>query len=147
MLLKLAEVEKVSLTDLVRELIDLGLGKKTKPEEDDRTVLERIDAMNADVWEANKVLLEFLGRGIKAAAGARYFAALSADLTNQLTQLVSTSDVGKTCQVHADSAKLQMAQWVKKAEDIESRYLLEVDGHSEITWTLLFRNHKDSKRL
>ena|SRR3984957_2420101 len=126
-LLKLAEVEKVSLTDLVRELIDLGLGKKTKPEEDDITVLERIDAMNADVWEANKVLLEFLGRAIKAAAGARYFAALSVDLTNQLTQLVSTSDVGKTGLVHPDSAQQQMAQWVKKAEDIEARYLLELD--------------------
>jgi hypothetical protein len=87
-LLKLAEVEKVSLIDLVRELIELGLGKKTKPEEDEITVLERIDAMNADVWEANKVLLEFLGRGIKAAAGARYFAALSVDLTKQLTQLI-----------------------------------------------------------
>ena len=60
--------------------------------------------MNADVWEANKVLLEFLGRGVKASAGARYFAALS-DLTNQLTQLVSTSEVGKTGQVHADSAQ------------------------------------------
>jgi hypothetical protein len=117
----------VSLTDLVRELIDLGLGKKTKPEEDEITVLERIDAMNADVWEANKVLLEFLGRGIKAAAGARYFAALSVDLTNQLTQLVSTSDLGKMGQVHADSASQQMAQWIKKAEEVEARYLLELD--------------------
>jgi Ribbon-helix-helix protein, copG family len=126
-LLKLAEVERVSLTDLVRELIELGLGKKAKPEEDEITVLERIDAMNADVWEANKVLLEFLGRGIKAAAGARYFAALSVDLTNQLTQLVSTSEVGKTGQVHPDSATQQMTQWVKKAEDIEARYLLELD--------------------
>jgi hypothetical protein len=72
-------------------------------------------------------LLEFLGRGIKAAAGARYFAALSVDLTNQLTQLVSTSDVGKTGQVHPDSAIQQMAQWVKKAEDTEARYLLELE--------------------
>ena len=58
---------------------------------------------------------------------ARYFAALSVDLTNQLTQLVSTSDGGKTGLVHPDSTTEQMAQWTKKAAEIESRYLLELD--------------------
>jgi hypothetical protein len=58
-LLKLAEVEKVSLTDLVRVLIELGLGKKTKPAEEDITVLERINAMNADVWKRTKYCLSF----------------------------------------------------------------------------------------
>jgi hypothetical protein len=73
------------------------------------------------------LVLEFLGRGIKAAAGARYFAALSVDLTNQLTQLVSTSDMGKTGQLFEESAKKQMAQWTKKAEEVEARYLLKLD--------------------
>ena len=90
-------------------------------------MLERIDAVNADIWAANKVLLELFGRGVKAAAGARYFAALSVDLTNQLTQLVSTSDVGKTGQVFEGSANQQMEKWIKKAEEVEARYLLELD--------------------
>ena len=66
-LLKLAQVERKTITELVRELIDLGLAMKetAEPEQDSGAVLKRLDVLEMHIGE-------LLMKAVKAGAGARF---------------------------------------------------------------------------
>jgi hypothetical protein len=55
-------VQKANLSDNdgIRVAYQIRAGKKERTEEDEVALLQRIDAMNADVWEANRVLVDLL---------------------------------------------------------------------------------------
>lgn len=84
-LLKLAQIERKTITELVRELIDLGLGVKEthEPEQGSDAVLKRLDVMETHIGE-------LLVKAVKAGAGARFLAKLalsfSSDTVSWLTE-------------------------------------------------------------
>ncbi|HMX45650.1 MAG TPA: hypothetical protein PLC15_14155 [Candidatus Obscuribacter sp.] len=84
-LLKLAQVERKTITELVRELIDLGLAMKetAEPEQDSGAVLKRLDVLEMHIGE-------LLMKAVKAGAGARFLSRLaltfSSDTVSWLTE-------------------------------------------------------------
>jgi predicted CopG family antitoxin len=97
-LTKRANAENKKVSDLVRELIEAGLkpGGNTDNSSvlarvdaleetirallgaEDASVMTRIDAVNADFWQAHTALSSYLIKAIEAGAEARYFARLAA---------------------------------------------------------------------
>lgn len=84
-LLKLAQIERKTITELVRELIDLGLSVKEAPEQeqDSDVVLQRLDVLEMHIGD-------LLVKAVKAGAGARFLARLaltfSSDTVSWLTE-------------------------------------------------------------
>ena len=71
-LLKLAQLERKTVTELVRELLELGLAVKGREEEkqDDSAILKRLDVLEMHIGE-------LLVKSVKAGAGAKFLSRLA----------------------------------------------------------------------
>ena len=84
-LLKLAQIEHKTITELVRELIELGLAVRDTDEgtPDDSAVLQRLDVLEMHIGE-------LLVKAVKAGASARFLSRLalsfSSDTVSWLTE-------------------------------------------------------------
>lgn len=108
-LIKLAEIEKKSITELVRELIDQGLGKRQTIEQD---VLDEVRMMRIETGE-------FIARAIKASAVGAYYAKLATESTDEATHFITTGG-----QVLDKETKKQRAlDRQKRSREIAQRFL------------------------
>lgn len=114
---KKAEAENKKVSDIVRELIVTGLKAGGKADDsavmarvdkleetirvllgvEDASVMTRMDAVNADFWQAHTALSSYLLKAIEAGAEARYFARLAAMYGIDIAHYVAQkSEVGVT---------------------------------------------------
>jgi len=111
-----AKAEGVKVSDVVRRMIESGFKPGGNPDSgalsaridkleetirallgvEDVSVLNRLDAVNADFWQANEALIGYLAKSAEVAAEAKYFARLSAmfglDIAHYVAQKV---EIGK----------------------------------------------------
>nr|WP_281719554.1 ribbon-helix-helix protein, CopG family [Nitrosomonas nitrosa] len=110
-LLKLAEIEKKSMTELVRELIEQGLGKR---EDISTQILDEVRLRHME-------MAELVARAVKAGGQAAAYALLSTRFTSESQHFLVTD--GQTLD---DTAKKQrQAQWEKFAKSTAERFLNE----------------------
>lgn len=113
-LLKLAEIEKKTMTELVKELIEQGLGKRQNIEQD---LLDEIRMLRMEAGE-------FIARAIKASAHAAYNSKLACDLADETTHYITTNPKLEGGQVLDSESKAQRAQARrKKMKEIADFYL------------------------
>lgn len=144
-LTKRASTENKKVSDLVRELIESGLKPGGKADDsavmarvdkleetirtllgvEDASVMTRIDAVNADFWQANTVLSAYLRKAIEAGAEARYFAHLAAIYGLDIAHYVAQkTEVGVTPKPpDKDEKNKQMAFHEKKCKEYVTDFL------------------------
>ncbi|MBJ7900931.1 MAG: hypothetical protein GC158_13680 [Cyanobacteria bacterium RI_101] len=104
----LADMEHKTISDFTREVIEIGIGKKTTAEQQ---MLEEFRFTCAQMGE-------FTARAVKAAAGSRYFARLSAMYAMDITQYVTSGEP------MTEKTKSQlMAQYEAKAKEFEEHLI------------------------
>lgn len=142
-----AKAENKKVSDLAREILEAGLkpgGNRDnsavferidKLEEairtllgvEDASVMTRIDAVNADFWQANEMLLAFLTKGVMVGAEARYFARLAAmfgmDVAHYVAQKTEIGIVPKP--PDKDEKNKQMGFYEKKCKEYAKQVLGE----------------------
>jgi hypothetical protein len=140
-----ASVENKKVSDLVRELIESGLKAGGKADDsavmarvdnleetirtllgaEDASVMTRIDAVNADFWQANTALVGYLMKAIESGAEARYFARLAAMYGIDIAHYVAQkTEVGVTPKPpDKDEKNKQMAFYEKKCKEFAAEYL------------------------
>jgi len=111
-----AKAKGIKVSDVVRRMIESGFKPDGNPDNssisaridkleesirallgvEDVSVLNRLDAVNADFWQANEALIGYIAKSAEVAAEARYFARLSAmfglDIAHYVAQKV---EIGK----------------------------------------------------
>lgn len=108
-LLKLAEIEKKSMTELVRELIEQGLGKRQNI---DMQILDEIRLRHME-------MAELTARAVKASAHAAAYAQLSTRFTAETQHYTVTQ--GQT--LDDESKKQRQAGWEKYARQVAEKFL------------------------
>ncbi len=144
-LTKRANEENKKVSDLVRELIDAGLKPGGKADDsavmarvdkleetirmllgaEDASVMTRIDAVNADFWQAHTALSSYLIKAIEAGAEARYFARLAAMYGLDIAHYVAQkTEVGVTpTPLDKDEKSKQNAFYEKKCKEFAAEYV------------------------
>ena len=148
---KLTEQAKAGnkkVSDLMRELIESGLKQGGKADDsaviarvdqleeairgllgvEDGSVMTRMDAVNADFWQANTALSHYLVKAIETAAEARYFARLAAMYGIDVAHFVAQkTEIGVTPKppVKEDRDK-QMAFYEKKCRGFVREVMREI---------------------
>jgi len=144
-LTKRANTENKKVSDLVRELIDAGLkpggnadnsavlARVDKLEEtirtllgaEDASVMTRIDAVNADFWQANTALIGYLIKATEAGAEARYFARLAAMYGLDIAHYVAQkTEVGITPKpLDKDEKSKQVTFYENKCKEFAAGFL------------------------
>ncbi len=113
-LIKLAEIENKSLTELVRELIEQGLGKRQSIEQD---VLDEVRMMRIETGE-------MIGRAIKASGHAAYYSKMACESSDETAHYITTNPKLSGGQVLDTTSKEQRAQVRrKKMKEIAEFYL------------------------
>lgn len=108
-LLKLAEIEKKSMTELVRELIEGGLGKR---QDIDAQILDEIRLRHME-------MAELVARAVKASAHAAAYAQLATRFTTETQHYTVTQ--GQT--LDDESKKQRQAGWAKYAREAAEKFL------------------------
>jgi hypothetical protein len=114
MLLKLAEVEKKTIAELARDLIETGLGKRSTIEQD---LLDEMRMMRIETGE-------MIGRAVKASGHAAYFSKLACEAGEETAHYITTNPKLEGGQVLDSESKQQRAQARrKKSKEIADTYL------------------------
>jgi hypothetical protein len=112
--LKLAQIEKKTLAEFTRELIEQGLGKHQSIETE---VLDRLNIISAELGE-------LLARSVKASAVAAYYAKLSTETTDESAHYITTNPKLQGGQVLDKETKKQRAQdRQKRSREIANHFL------------------------
>lgn len=113
-LLKLAEIEKKSMTELVRELIEQGLGKRRDIEQD---MLDEIRMLRIETGE-------LIARAIIAGGHAAYNSKLACEASEETAHYITTNPKMEGGQVLDSESKAQRAKArSKKMKEIGEFYL------------------------
>jgi len=113
-LLKLAEIEKKTMTELVKELIEQGLGKRQNIEQD---LLDEIRMLRMESGE-------FIARAIKASAHAAYYSKMACEGSDETAHYITTNPKLEGGQILDSESKAQRAQARrKKMKEIAEGYL------------------------
>jgi len=113
-LLKLAEIEKKSMTELVRELIEQGLGKRQNIEQN---LLDEIRMMRIESGE-------LIARAITASGHAAYHSKLACEASEETAHYITTNPKLEGGQVLDSESKAQRGQARrKKMKEIANFYL------------------------
>jgi predicted DNA-binding protein len=116
MLLKLAEVEKKTITELARDLIETGLGKRSTIEQD---LLDEMRMMRIETGE-------LIARAVKAGGHAAYYSKLACEASEETAHYITTNPELKGGQVlDAESKQQRSTSRAKKKKDIANHYLTE----------------------
>lgn len=110
-LVKLAQVERKTVTEMTAELLELGIGRKQTPES---AVLDEMRLANAQ-------MAELVARTLKASAGARYFSRLAVTYAQDMTQYLAA--LAQNVNVDQGSNQKLMAQFEQKSKEFEKHYL------------------------
>lgn len=114
MLLKLAEVEKKTITELARDLIETGLGKRSTIEQD---LLEEMRMMRIETGE-------LIARAVKASGHATYYSKLACEASDETAHFITTNPKLEGGQVLDNESKSQRAHArAKKKKEIADYYL------------------------
>jgi predicted DNA-binding protein len=109
MLLKLAEVEKKTIAELSRDLIETGLGKRSTIEQD---LLDEMRMMRIEMGELT-------ARAVKASGHAAAYALLATRYTNETQHYTVTQ--GQT--LDEETKKQRQLGWEKYAREIAEKFL------------------------
>lgn len=108
-LLKLAEIEHKTVAELSRELLEVGMGKRTTPDMDILTRLQFLEM----------TIAEMMARGVKASAVAAYYAKLATETTDEATHFITTSG-----QILDNETKVKRAkERQKRSREIAQHFL------------------------
>ena len=110
-LLKLAELERKTVTELTKELIEQGLGKRSTQEAD---LLEELRLMRTELWE-------LAGRSVKTGAIAAYYARQAAIYTMEAMHY--TTNNGQA--LPKEELKKRAEQWKEESRG-QAKRMLEV---------------------
>jgi len=143
-----AKAEGIKVSDVVRRMIEAGLKpggnadnstisvRIDKLEEtirallgvEDVSVLNRLDAVNADFWQANTELVSYLTKSIEAAAEARYFARLAAMFGLEIAHYVAQKvEIGKLPEpLNKGTKDKQVASYDNGSKKYAAEYLAEL---------------------
>lgn len=116
-LLKLAQIERKTITELVRELIDLGLAVKDMEEEkpDDSMILKRLDVLEMHIGE-------LLVKAVKAGAGARFLSRLALSFGSDTVSWLTEQRLADS-----QSKAQYLAEIDKQTEEVSQAYLMKPD--------------------
>lgn len=110
MLLKLAEVEKKTIAELARDLIETGLGKRSTIEQD---LLDEIRMMRIEMGELT-------ARAVKASGHAAAYALTATRFTNETQHFLATK--GEQT-LDEETKKQRQLGWEKYAREIAEKFL------------------------
>jgi predicted DNA-binding protein len=114
MLLKLAEVEKKTIAELARDLIETGLGKRSTIEQD---LLDEMRMMRIETGE-------LIARAVKASGHATYYSKLACEASDETAHFITTNPKLEGGQVLDSESKSQRAHSRrKKMKEIADFYL------------------------
>jgi len=116
MLLKLAEVEKKTITEMAKDLIETGLGKRSTIEQD---LLDEMRMMRIETGE-------LIGRAVKASGHAAYYSKLACEASDETAHFITTNPKLEGGQVLDAESKSQRSQTRrKKMREIADFYLTQ----------------------
>jgi hypothetical protein len=143
-----AKAEGIKVSDVVRGMIESGFkpgvnldssgisARIDKLEEsirallgvEDVSVLNRLDAVNADIWQANEALIGYLAKSAAVAAEAKYFARLAAmfglDIAHYVAQKV---EIGKVPEpLSKDTKENLVANYDQYSKKYAAEFLAEL---------------------
>lgn len=143
-----ADAEKKKVSDVVRELIESGLKRGGSADNsavlqridkleatigmllgaEDASVMTRLDAVNADFWQANTELVAYLVKAVETAAEARYFARLAAMYGIDVAHFVAQkTEVGVTPKLPDKNEKnKQVAFYERKCKEYAEMVVKQV---------------------
>jgi phosphoserine phosphatase len=105
---KLAALEKKTVSEVVRELIEAGLARTARP---DTQLIDELTLMHRQLAELGL-------RTLKASAGAKYFARLTTAFAQDLTSYVTRDEV-----LDQQTKQKQMEQFDRKCQELEDHFL------------------------
>lgn len=108
-IIKLAEVERKTVTELMNELIDTGLGQRATADADIKAELQFLEVR----------LSELIARGIKGSAVAAYYAKLATETTDETACYITTD--GQVLDPETKKKRAQERQ--KRAREIAKHFL------------------------
>jgi len=116
-LVTLAETERKTVTEMTRELIEQGLGKRTTLEAE---LLNEIRLLRTELSES-------ASRAVKAGAGSRYFAQLATSFALDMTQYLAA--LAQSVRIDPNTKQEQMGQFEQKAKEFEEHFLKDPWGN------------------
>lgn len=111
-LLKLAELEGKTVTEMTRELIEQGLGKRSTIEQD---LLDEMRMIRIEMGELT-------ARAVKAGGHAAYFAKLASESSDETAHYVTTAIAGGQV-LDSESKKQRAEARRKKSKEVADVYL------------------------
>lgn len=113
-LLKLAELEGKTVTEMSKELIETGLGKRSTIEQD---LLDEMRMMRIETGE-------LIARAVKASGHATYYSKLACEASEETAHYITTNPKLEGGQVLDAESKQQRAHSrAKKKKEIANYYL------------------------
>lgn len=113
-LLKLAELERKTVTEMCKELIEGGLGKRATVEQD---LLDEMRMMRIEMGELT-------ARAVKASGHASYYSKLACESSEETSHFITTNPKLEGGQVLDNESKSQRSQArAKKKKEIADYYL------------------------
>jgi len=109
----LADMDNKTLSDYTREVIEIGIGKKITAEQQ---MLDEFRLLCSQ-------LSDFTARAVKAGAGAKYYAQMSTNYAQEMTQYLAELTKQANLQVDPQVTKSQKAMYEKESKQFEQFYL------------------------
>jgi len=143
-----AKAENKKVSDLAREILEAGLRPGGNADNsaileriqsleetikvllgvEDASVMARIDAVNADFWQANEALISYLTKAVQMGAEARYFARLASMYGMDVAHYVAQkTEIGVVPQPpDKDEKSKQLSMYEKKCKEYVAMVISEV---------------------